>query len=117
DVGVEVVHRLALFLFTLLTLFFLFRDGAALTERLRQLSDRLIGLRGERIAQQMIAAVHGTVNGLVLVGLAEGILLGVVYFAVGLPYPVSIGAVSGGAVVLPLAATVVYPLAVIYLLA
>src|SRR5262249_40107850 len=35
DVGVEVVHRLALFLFTLLTLFFLFRDGEMLTERLR----------------------------------------------------------------------------------
>jgi len=33
----------------------------------------------------MIAAVHGTVNGLVLVGLAEGILLGVVYFAVACP--------------------------------
>jgi len=87
DVGVEVVHRLAIFLITLLTLFFLLRDGAALAERLRQLSDRLIGLRGERIARQMIAAVHGTVNGLVLVGLAEGILHGIVYFAVGLPYP------------------------------
>ena len=116
DVGVEVVHRLALFLFTLLTLFFLFRDGAALTERLRQLSDRLIGLRGERIAQQMIAAVHGTVNGLVLVGLAEGILLGVVYFAVGLPYPASMGAVTGVAAVIPFAAPVVYSLAGLYLL-
>jgi predicted PurR-regulated permease PerM len=117
EVGVEVVHRLALFLFTLLTLFFLFRDGAALTERLRQLSDRLIGLRGERIARQMIAAVHGTVNGLVLVGLAEGILLGVVYFAVGLPYPASVGAVTAVAAVIPFAAPVVYTLAGLYLLA
>ena len=117
DVGVEVVHRLALFLFTLLTLFFLFRDGAALTEQLRQLSDRLIGLRGERIARQMIGAVHGTVNGLVLVGLAEGILLGIVYFAVGLPYPASMGAITGVAAVIPFAAPVVYSLAGLYLLA
>ncbi len=117
EVGVEVVHRLALFLFTLLTLFFLFRDGDALTERLRGLSDRLIGLRGERIARQMIAAVHGTVNGLVLVGLAEGILLGTVYFAVGLPYPASVGAVTGVAAVIPFAAPVVYSLAGLYLLA
>jgi len=117
EVGVEVVHRLALFLFTLLTLFFLFRDGAALAERLRQLSDRLIGLRGERIAHQMIAAVHGTVNGLVLLGLAEGILLGIVYFAVGLPYPASIGAITGVAAVIPFAAPVVYSLAGLYLLA
>jgi predicted PurR-regulated permease PerM len=117
EYGGEVVHRLAIFLVTLLTLFFLFRDGGALAERLRELSDRLIGLRGERIARQMIAAVHGTVNGLVLVGLAEGILLGIVYFAVGLPYPASFGAVTGVAAVIPFAAPVVYTLAGLYLLA
>jgi predicted PurR-regulated permease PerM len=117
EYGGEVVHRLAIFLFTLLTLFFVFRDGAALTEKLRDLSDRLIGLRGERIARQMIAAVHGTVTGLVLVGLTEGILLGLVYFAVGLPYPASVGAVTGVAAVIPFAAPVVYVIAGVYLLA
>jgi len=117
EYGGEVAHRLAIFLFTLLTLFFVFRDGAALTEKLRDLSDRMIGLRGERIARQMIAAVHGTVTGLVLVGLAEGILLGLVYFAVGLPYPASVGAVTGVAAVIPFAAPVVYVLAGLYLLA
>src|SRR5579863_2081305 len=117
DVGVEVVHRLAIFLFTLLTLFFLFRDGEALAERLRELSDHMIGQRGERIARQMIAAVHGTVNGLVLVGLAEGILLGLVYFVVGLPYPASVGAVTGVAAVIPFAAPVIYSVAGLYLLA
>jgi len=117
EYGGEVVHRLALLLFTLLTLFFFFRDGGVLTDQLRQLSDRVIGLRGERIARHMIAAVHGTVNGLVLVGLAEGILLGIVYFAVGLPYPASIGALTGVAAVIPFAAPVVYSLAGLYLLA
>jgi predicted PurR-regulated permease PerM len=81
------------------------------------LSDRVIGLRGERIARQMIAAVHGTVNGLVLVGLGEGVLLGLCYFAVGLPYPASVGAVTGVAAVIPFAAPVVYSLAGLYLLA
>jgi len=117
EYGGEVAHRLAIFLFTLLTLFFVFRDGGALAEQLRDLSDRMIGLRGERIARQMIAAVHGTVTGLVLVGLAEGILLGLVYFAVGLPYPASVGAVTGVAAVIPFAAPVVYVLAGLYLLA
>lgn len=115
--GGEIAHRLALLLFTLLTLFFLFRDGGGLAERLRDLSDRVIGLRGERIAQQMIAAVHGTVNGLVLVGLAEGILLGLAYLVAGLPYPASMGAVTGVAAVIPFAAPVVYSLAGLYLLA
>jgi predicted PurR-regulated permease PerM len=117
EYGGEIVHRLALLLFTLLTLFFFFRDGSVLAEQLRQLSDRIIGLRGERIARHMIAAVHGTVNGLVLVGLAEGILLGIVYFAVGLPYPASIGALTGVAAVIPFAAPVVYSVAGLYLLA
>jgi predicted PurR-regulated permease PerM len=117
EYGGAVVHRLALLLFTLLTLFFVFRDGRALTERLRELSDRLIGLRGERIARQMIAAVHGTVSGLVLVGLAEGILLGIAYLAAGLPYPATFGAVTGVAAVIPFAAPVIYILAGLYLLA
>jgi len=115
EYGAEVVHRLALLLFTLLTLFFLFRDGDTMVEQLRSLGDRLIGLRGERIAGHMIAAVHGTVNGLVLVGLAEGLLLGVVYFAVGLPYPAMVGAITAVAAVIPFAAPVVYTLAGLYL--
>ena len=115
EYGVEVVHRLALLLFTLLTLFFLFRDGEVLVEQLRSLGDRLIGLRGERIAGHMIAAVHGTVNGLVLVGLAEGLLLGIVYFAADLPYPATVGAITAVAAVIPFVAPIVYTLAGLYL--
>src|SRR5204862_3897828 len=43
EYGGEVVHRLALLLFTLLTLFFVFRDGDRLAEQLRRLGDQLIG--------------------------------------------------------------------------
>src|SRR6185437_4783108 len=61
----EVIHRVVLFFFTLLTVFFLFRHGRDIAERLRGLSDRLLGERGEQIAAHMMAAVHGTVTGLV----------------------------------------------------
>jgi predicted PurR-regulated permease PerM len=61
--------------------------------------------------------VHGTVNGLVLVGLAEGILLGLAYFAVGLPNPASVGALTGVAAVIPFAAPIVYVAAALYLFA
>ena len=40
EYGGEIVHRLAILLFTLLTLFFVFRDGDRLAEQLRRLSDR-----------------------------------------------------------------------------
>lgn len=116
EYGGEIIRRLVIFLFTLLTLFFLFRDGSRLLEDLRKLSDRVIGVRGERIGGHMIDAVQGTVVGLVLVGLAEGVVLGVVYVAVGLPYPASVGAVTGVLAVIPFGAPVVYTLAVLYLL-
>lgn len=117
EFGGEIVHRLILFGFTLLTLFFLFRHGASLALQIRGLSDRLLGHRGERLGAQIVAAVHATVVGLVLVGLAEGFILGVVYFFVGLPYPATIGAVTGVAAVVPFAAPTVFCVAALYLIA
>jgi predicted PurR-regulated permease PerM len=117
EYGGEIAHRLILFAFTLLTLFFLFRHGTSLAAQIRGLSDRLLGHRGERVGTQIVAAVHATVVGLVLVGLAEGLILGIVYFFVGLPYPASIGAVTGVAAVIPFAAPTVFCVAALYLIA
>lgn len=113
--GGEIVHRVVIFLFTLLTLFFLFRDGSRLANQLRSLSNRVVGARGEVIAHHMIDAVHGTVTGLVLVGFAEGVVLGVVYVAVGLPYPASIGALTGVLAVIPFGAPVIFTIAALYM--
>ena len=115
--GGEVVHRLIIFGFTLLTLFFLFRDGAALSRQLLDRSHRVLGPRGEQVARHMIAAVHGTVTGLVLVGLAEGVLLGFAYVLAGLPHPVSIAALTGVLAVIPFGAPVAFCAAGLYLLA
>ena len=113
----EVIHRVVLFFFTLLTVFFLFRHGDDIAARLRGLSDRLLGERGEQIAAHMMAAVHGTVTGLVLVGLGEGFLLGIIYATVGLPYAASLGMLTGVAAIIPFAAPVVYALCALYLFA
>ena len=113
----EIIHRVVLFFFTLLTVFFLFRHGDDVAARLRGLSDRLLGERGEQIAAHMMAAVHGTVTGLVLVGLGEGLLLGIVYVAVGLPYAASLGMLTGVAAIIPFVAPVVYCLCALYLFA
>src|SRR6516165_8541913 len=117
EVGGEIIHRLILFGFTLLTLFFLFRDGAALNRRLLGLSDRLLGAQGERIGRHMIQAVLGTVNGLVLVGLGEGVLLGIAYILAGLPHPVTIAVLTGILAVIPFGAPVVFGAAALYLAA
>ena len=117
DYGGEIARRVVIFLFTLLTLFFLFRDGSGLADQLRALSRRLIGRRGDIIARHMVDAVHGTVTGLVLVGFAEGVVLGVVYVAVGLPYPASVGALTGVLAVIPFGAPLIFIVAALYMIA
>jgi predicted PurR-regulated permease PerM len=111
-----IVHRLILFGFTLLTLFFLFRDGAALGRTLLQMSQQVLGPSGERVARHMIAAVHGTVTGLVLVGLAEGLLMGLAYALAHLPHPVPFAALTGVVAVIPFGAPVAFCGAGLYLL-
>jgi predicted PurR-regulated permease PerM len=115
--GTEIVHRLIIFGFTLLTLFFLFRDGALFSRQLLRFSDRLLGADGERIGRHMVQAVLATVNGLVLVGLGEGALIGVAYVIAGLPHPVSIAALTGVLAVIPFGAPVAFGAAALYLAA
>jgi predicted PurR-regulated permease PerM len=117
DVAGQIIHRLILFGFTLLTLFFLFREGAAFSRQLIELSDRVLGGQGERVGQHMVQAVLGTVNGLVFVGLGEGVLLGVAYILAGLPHPVSWAVLTGILAVIPFGAPVVFGAAALYLAA
>ncbi len=105
--GTQVAHRAVLFGFTLLTLFFLFRDGARLSAQMLEASRRLFGPHGEPVARQMVASVHGTVDGLVLVGLGVGMVLGIGYAVAGVPHPALLGTATAIAAVIPLGAPLV----------
>lgn len=106
--GAQVASRLTILLFTLLTLFFLYRDGPRLTEEAHRISDRLFGPSGGNLGRNAVAAVRGTVNGLVLVGLGEGVVLGIAYLALGLPHPVLLGLITGVLATVPFGAPVVF---------
>ena len=56
----------------------------------------------------MAAAVYGTVTGLVVVGLGEGALLGVVYALAGVPHAALLGLVTAIAAMLPFCAPIVF---------
>ena len=84
--GAEALHRVVLLGFMLLALFFLLRDADSVVDQLRVGSRRTFGPAGEDVAKQMILSIHGTVNGLVLVGLGEGVILGVAYAFAGVPH-------------------------------
>ena len=115
--GSQIVHRAVLFGFTLMALFFLFRDGRSLRDQGLRASHRAFGPRGERIARQMVASIHGTVDGLVLVGLGEGALLGVAYWFAGVPHPVLLGALTAIAATIPFGAPLVFGIAALLLVA
>ena len=116
-VGSEVLHRLVLFGFTLLTLFFLFRDGEAFVARLLTASRRAFGPGGESVGRQVIASVHGTLDGLVLVGIGEGVVLGIVYVFAGVPRPFLFGVVTALCSMVPFGAALAFWIAGLVLLA
>jgi predicted PurR-regulated permease PerM len=117
EFGLRLVNRAVLFGFAILALFFLFRDGDRLTAQLLRASLRAFGPGGERVARQMVASVHGTVDGLVLVGLGEGVLMGISYAVAGVPHPAMLGAATAIAAMIPFAAPVVFGLAAVLLVA
>ena len=116
-VGEALVHRVTDFVFTLLTLFFLFRESRTLIRQFSRAATRAFGTTGERIGYQIIASIHGTVNGLVLVGLAEGAVLGVVYWIAGVPQATVFGMVTAIAAMIPFAASAVFVVVGLLLLA
>jgi predicted PurR-regulated permease PerM len=116
ELGADIAHRAVLFGFTLLTLFFLFKDGDRLGNQMQRASARAFGPAGERIGRQMIASVHGTVDGLVLVGLGEGFIMGVGYLLAGVPHPTLFGLFTAIAAMVPFGAPLVFGIAALILL-
>jgi predicted PurR-regulated permease PerM len=117
NVGLDAIHSVILFGFALLGLFFLFKEGGNVARQCLSASHRLFGSRGERVGRQIVASIHGTVNGLVLVGLGEGVLLGIVYAFTGVPHPILFGALTAVAAMVPFAASLAFGLAAVLVVA
>lgn len=117
ELGGQLIHRSVVFGFTLVALFFLYRDGDAIARQMLAAGHRAFGAHGERIARQIVASVHGTVDGLVLVGLGEGVLIGIAYAVAGVPHPTLFGAATAVAAMIPFGAPVVFGIASLLLLA
>jgi predicted PurR-regulated permease PerM len=65
--------------------FFLFRDGAALGERLTTAIDRIAGEKGVRLLTVAAKTVRGVVYGILGTALVQGVLAGIGYFIAGVP--------------------------------
>jgi predicted PurR-regulated permease PerM len=114
--GGELLHRLFAFFLTLLALFFMLRDGEQFGRRVVGAADRLLGDPGERLAGRMADAVRETVNGTVVVAVAEGVLIGVSYVLAGVPNPLLFALLTVAFAMIPFGAWVVFTAAALVLL-
>lgn len=115
-VGHNVVHRAVIFGFSMTTLFFLIRDRDEVVEQLRVGANRAFGPAGERVGGQILASVRGTIDGLVLVGLAQGVIMAIAYAIAGVPHPILMGLLTGVGAMVPFGLLVVMIVALALLL-
>jgi predicted PurR-regulated permease PerM len=114
--GGEFLNRLVLFLLTLVTLLFLYRDGGWLAERALATADRFLGDPGERLVSKIAEAVRGTVNGTVAVAVLQGLVLGMAYVAIGAPDAALLMLLTMAFALLPLGAEIAVALVSLLLL-
>ena len=109
QVGISVVHRSVQMGFTLLILFFFYRDGEKLVQSIHRIGVNCLGEdRWYRYAERLPLALRGTVNGTILVGVGVGIVMAVCYELVGMPGPTLLGFLTACAAMIPFVVPVVF---------
>lgn len=112
----DILHRGVIFFFTLFGLFFVLRDRETIIDQFHRAGERLLGAAGERLGQQVVLSVRGTIDGLVLVGIGEGVILAAAYLIAGVPHPLLFGAVTAVAAMIPFGAPLIFTVAAVTLL-
>lgn len=115
-VGLSLVHRSFQLGFTILTLFFFYRDGDILFKQVNHIGEFCLGDRWFRYAVRLPSTLRATVNGTIVVGLGVGILMGISYFLVGFPAPTLTGFVTAFAAMIPFVVPIVFGVVALILL-
>lgn len=113
--GGQVLHRMFLFMMALISLFIILQNGAWIGNRVLDTADKILGDPGERLASKMVETVRGTVNGTVVVAVAEGIIIGASYVVAGVPSPLLFALLTIAFAMVPLGAWVVFTSAALLL--
>ena len=116
-IGRQAIRRITTLVFALLIVFFVFREGETLLLQAHVVGDRLLGPPAKRFGDVAAQAVRGTVDGLLLIGIAEAVLIGIAYAVCGVPHAAVFGALTGLLSAIPFASPVVFIGAGVWLLA
>lgn len=107
QISFNLFHRGFQIGFTLLSLFFFYRDGEQLTKTIHRIGKHCFGARWYRYAEKLPGALRGTVNGTIFVGLGVGFLMGICYALVHCPGPAVFGFITACAAMIPFVVPVV----------
>ena len=102
-------------LFMLITLFFIYKDGAKLVRQLDLVGERILPTRWQQFSRVVPATISSTVTGMSLIALGEGLVLGTAYWIAGVPSPVLLGVVTGFMALIPGGAPLSFTLVSLYL--
>ena len=108
NLGAQAAHRLITLVFTVTTLFFLYEGGEEMSRKTLALLQRLAGDTGRRYGLQAAIAIRATVNGVILVGLGEGLIIGISYGVAGAPHAAILGLLTGALAMIPFAAPLIF---------
>jgi predicted PurR-regulated permease PerM len=111
--GQQLIRRVGTLVFTLLTLFFVCANRAQLQRDVLRVSRRMFGPSVENLLWRAVVAIRAAVDGIVLVAVAEGAIMGAVYALTGVSHPILLGAVTGVFAMIPFAAPIVFGLVAI----
>lgn len=113
----SILHILLTLTFTLITLFFLYKDGNTLIGQLDKAGEYFYQQRWFRYSRIIPVAIRSTVLGMGVIAIAEGVILGVAYWIAGFPSPVIMGIVTGFMALIPGGAPLSFTLVSLYLVA
>jgi len=88
---VGLTGRIATLIFAIWVLYFFYRDGPRVIAMIGALGNRWLGKRWSEYVIHVPQALRATVNGLVIVGFFEAIILSVLLYAAGVPSAVLLG--------------------------
>ncbi len=116
QVGANLAHRGFQLGFTVLCMFFFYRDGDKLFQQINYIGEYCLGSRWFRYADRLPAALRATVNGTIVVGIGVGVLMGICYGLVDFPGPTLMGFITAFAAMIPFVVPVVFTFAALILL-
>ena len=108
QVSFDLFHRSVQVGFTLLSLFFFYRDADHLIVTIHRIGENCLGKRWYLYAEKMPLALRGVVNGTVFVGIGVGFLMGICYALVDFPGPTLLGFITACAAIIPFVAPIIF---------